>query len=112
MLIVCLLSLSLQWFRKQSYYPLHSTSPNDVPPVIRLLAGSMAGLTSVFFTYPLDYVHSRLTYQVKRTRYKGIADTIRLTREEAGIRGLYRQCPLQPLDATPATVRRLMLILF
>lgn len=55
------------------------------------MAGSAAGLTSVFFTYPLDYVHSRITYQVKITRYKGVLDTIRLTVQEAGIQGLYRQ---------------------
>ena len=57
----------------------------------RLLAGSAAGLTSVLFTYPLDYVHSRITYQVKLTRYKGVTDTIQQTMaEKTGIRGLYR----------------------
>lgn len=51
----------------------------------------MAGLTSVFFTYPLDYVHSRIAYQVKSQKYRGIRDTIALTMEEAGVKGLYRQ---------------------
>jgi hypothetical protein len=68
--------------------PCRSTS--ELPPLARILCGSAAGLTSVFFTYPLDYVHSRITYQVKSARYKGVPDTIRLTLEESGVRGLYR----------------------
>lgn len=47
-----------------------------------VLAGSAAGATSVFFTYPLDYVHSRIAYQVKISRYKGILQTIQSTIHE------------------------------
>ena len=75
---------------RQQLIPLDCSSSADLPPVARLLAGSAAGLTSVLFTYPLDYVHSRITYQVKLTRYKGIGDTIAQTIREGGIRGLYR----------------------
>ena len=49
---------------------------------ISVVAGGMAGTTSVFFTYPLDYVHSRITYQVKIARYRGIVQTIRSTLQE------------------------------
>lgn len=57
----------------------------------RLLAGSLAGATSVFFTYPLDYVHSRMTYQVKLNKYQSITQTINETmRNEGGVRALYR----------------------
>ena len=50
--------------------------------VVSVVAGSMAGTTSVLFTYPLDYVHSRITYQVKIARYRGIWQTIRSTMQE------------------------------
>lgn len=57
----------------------------------RLLAGSLAGATSVTLTYPLDYVHSRMTYQHKQNRYTNIWQTILLTmKEEGGVKGLYR----------------------
>jgi hypothetical protein len=79
----------------QQLYPLSCESSRDLPPLARLMAGSAAGLTSVLFTYPLDYVHSRITYQVKLTRYKGVVDTIRQTVSEAGVRGLYRQCTVR-----------------
>jgi solute carrier family 25 protein 16 len=75
---------------RQQIYPLSCRSSTDLPPLARLMAGSAAGLTSVLFTYPLDYVHSRITYQVKMTRYTGIADTIRQTIQQDGFRGLYR----------------------
>lgn len=76
---------------RQQVYPLDCLNPNDLPPLARLMAGSAAGLTSVLFTYPLDYVHSRITYQVQMTRYSGITDTISQTVKEAGVKGLYRQ---------------------
>lgn len=34
-------------------------------PLRRLLAGSMAGVTSVFFTYPLDVLRVRMAYEVE-----------------------------------------------
>src|ERR1039458_7748572 len=35
-------------------------SPEHETPIRRLLSGSMAGVTSVFFTYPLELVRVRL----------------------------------------------------
>lgn len=69
---------------------LHVDEKGGQQNMSRLLAGSMAGMTSVFFTYPLDYVHSRLAYQVKLSRYHSISQTIRATIAEDGIRGIYR----------------------
>lgn len=101
-LTVTSLPSSLQVLRHQQMYPFQCASETDLPPVIRLLAGSAAGLTSVFFTYPLDYVHSRIAYQVKETRYKGVLDTLRLTVQEAGIKGLYRQAHDTPVTSSRA----------
>jgi solute carrier family 25 phosphate transporter 23/24/25/41 len=85
----------------------------------RLLAGSLAGIASVISTYPLDLVRSRLSIEVGRhqaqetvpladavsclqcasigavTAKHGrgtsiIAMTVKVYREEGGMRGLYR----------------------
>ncbi|KAK6381484.1 coenzyme A transporter [Exophiala oligosperma] len=39
---------------------------NQETPVRRFLSGSLAGITSVFFTYPLEVVRVRLAFETKR----------------------------------------------
>lgn len=41
-------------------------SPAQETPVRRLLSGSLAGVTSVFFTYPLEVMRVRLAFETKR----------------------------------------------
>jgi len=54
------------------------------------LAGSMAGITSVLCTFPLDTVRARLAYQTDR-KYRGIAHAfMSIYKEEGGYRALYR----------------------
>jgi hypothetical protein len=79
-----------------------SNSSSTELPLSRFVSGSLAGLTSVACTYPLDYIHSRLTYQVGTNRYRNISHTIVQTVEEGrresqgkgtafpGLRALYR----------------------
>ncbi|RAL14843.1 coenzyme A transporter [Aspergillus homomorphus CBS 101889] len=47
-------------------------------PLRRLLSGSMAGITSVFFTYPLELIRVRLAFETKRTA-------------RSSFRGIFRQ---------------------
>ncbi|XP_072334875.1 solute carrier family 25 member 16 isoform X1 [Scyliorhinus torazame] len=58
----------------------------------RLMAGSMAGMTAVICTYPLDMIRARLAFQVKgEHRYAGIIDAFRVIyTQEGGFRGFYR----------------------
>ncbi|KAM4703706.1 solute carrier family 25 member 16 [Rhinophrynus dorsalis] len=58
----------------------------------RLMAGSMAGITAVIFTYPLDMVRARLAFQVKgEHRYTGILHALKsIYTKEGGFRGCYR----------------------
>ncbi|XP_075072555.1 solute carrier family 25 member 16 isoform X1 [Mixophyes fleayi] len=60
--------------------------------VHRLLAGSMAGITAVICTYPLDMVRARLAFQVKgEHRYNGIIHAFKtIYTKEGGFRGYYR----------------------
>lgn len=64
----------------------------------RLIAGSLAGICSVVSTYPLDLVRSRLSIESaamgKHASSKQsssiVGMTIKVFREEGGLRGLYR----------------------
>lgn len=58
----------------------------------RLMAGSMAGMTAVIFTYPLDVVRARLAFQVKGDhRYTGIINAFQtIYHKEGGVKGFYR----------------------
>ncbi|KAB5536051.1 mitochondrial carrier protein LEU5 [Coniochaeta sp. 2T2.1] len=41
-------------------------------PFRRLISGSMAGVTSVFFTYPLEVIRVRLAFETKRDNRSGL----------------------------------------
>ncbi|XP_034148766.1 graves disease carrier protein isoform X1 [Esox lucius] len=58
----------------------------------RLMAGSLAGMTAVICTYPLDVIRARLAYQVKgHHRYTGIANAFQtIYIKEGGIPGFYK----------------------
>ncbi|XP_062375642.1 graves disease carrier protein [Sardina pilchardus] len=58
----------------------------------RLLAGSLAGMTAVICTYPLDVVRARLAFQVTGYhRYTGIANAFQtIYLKEGGVTGFYR----------------------
>lgn len=79
------------------------SSGREIDTTARLVAGSLAGIASVVSTYPLDLVRSRLSIESASlgrgvvikpeagTRGTGIvAMTLKVFREEGGIRGLYR----------------------
>jgi hypothetical protein len=56
------------------------------------MCGSMAGTTSVLFTYPLDLIRVQLAVSVEKKRYNGIYDAFRTIYVSEGVRGLYRGC--------------------
>ncbi|KAF3331303.1 ADP,ATP carrier protein [Carex littledalei] len=61
-----------------------------------LASGGLAGATSLFFVYSLDYARTRLASDSKATKkggerqFNGIVDVYRKTYSSDGIRGLYR----------------------
>jgi len=59
-------------------------------PTENLLAGGMAGVTSLLCTYPLDLIRSRLTIQTTETKYTGIRDAFRTVIKEEGYKGIYK----------------------
>lgn len=57
----------------------------------KLFAGSLAGVTSVTFTYPLDVARARFAFQVDEGKYKSIVQALRtIGRTEGGLKGIYR----------------------
>eukprot|EP00124_Ichthyophonus_hoferi_P002882 Ihof_evm2s219 gene=Ihof_evmTU2s219 len=72
----------------------------------RLLAGALAGMTSVCMTYPLDLVRTRLSAQreVANRKYTGIFNCLcTVVREEGGIKSgcLYRGIGASIMGITP-----------
>ena len=55
-------------------------------------SGSCAGLTAVAFTYPLDFVRSRLAYQTRQNKvYSSYTDAFtKIYKSEGGVRAFYR----------------------
>lgn len=71
----------------------------DLSPMTRLICGGLAGITSVFFTYPLDIVRTRLSIQSasfaelgnKPHELPGMwATLVRMYKTEGGMGALYR----------------------
>ncbi|KAJ5754426.1 Mitochondrial carrier protein LEU5 [Penicillium manginii] len=50
------------------------TSPEQETAIRRLVSGSLAGITSVFFTYPLELIRVRLAFETKRTSRSSLTD--------------------------------------
>ncbi|KAI6759276.1 hypothetical protein HG530_009956 [Fusarium avenaceum] len=46
-------------------------------PMRRLLSGSLAGVTSVFFTYPLEVIRVRLAFETKRDGHSSLSSICR-----------------------------------
>lgn len=53
------------------------SSREQETPFRRLISGSMAGITSVFFTYPLELVRVRLAFETKRATRSSLTDACR-----------------------------------
>ncbi|XP_061099274.1 mitochondrial coenzyme A transporter SLC25A42 [Conger conger] len=60
-----------------------------LPPLPRLVAGSLAGMTATLLTYPLDMVRARMAVTPKEM-YSNIAQVFRRISREEGLRTLYR----------------------
>jgi solute carrier family 25 (mitochondrial carrier protein), member 16 len=59
------------------------SSPAHETPVRRLLSGSLAGVTSVFFTYPLEVIRVRLAFETKRDSRSSLSAICRRIYNEA-----------------------------
>ncbi|KAF9977243.1 hypothetical protein BGZ73_006606 [Actinomortierella ambigua] len=53
----------------EQYKSILMPTRRDETPYKKLVAGSLAGVTSVFFTYPMDLIRVRLAYETQVTPY-------------------------------------------
>lgn len=60
-----------------------------LPPIPRLIAGSLAGTTAAMLTYPLDMVRARMAVTPKEMYSNILHVFVRISREE-GLKTLYR----------------------
>ena len=67
---------------------LGSIDGKPLPPLRRLVAGSSAGVTAAFITYPLDLVRARLAV-ARKLKYAGLMHTFKTIRAEEGMRAFY-----------------------
>ncbi|XP_041362283.1 graves disease carrier protein-like [Gigantopelta aegis] len=83
---------AIQFMSYEQYKKLIKKYLSENTHVIKLTAGSLAGLTAVVFTYPLDVVRARLAFQVKGEHiYLGLRHTVRsIVHVEGGTKALYR----------------------
>ncbi|KAJ9206743.1 hypothetical protein DTO164E3_984 [Paecilomyces variotii] len=63
-------------------------------PFRRLMSGSLAGITSVFFTYPLEVIRVRLAFETKRDSRSSLRDICRQ---------IYGEQASRPSAAVPST---------
>lgn len=83
---------ALQFAVFERMKPILQDENQQLSPMKKLIGGSTAGVVSVLFTYPLDFVRARLTVQggLSSTQYSGIMDALRGTYRTEGVRGMYR----------------------
>ncbi|TLS27777.1 hypothetical protein PpBr36_01011 [Pyricularia pennisetigena] len=65
---------------------------NHETPLRRLVSGSLAGMTSVFFTYPLEVVRVRLAFETKR---EGRSSLMEICKK------IYHEQPVTPKPLAP-----------
>ncbi|KAM5245382.1 solute carrier family 25 member 16 isoform 3-T3 [Hipposideros larvatus] len=83
---------AIQFMAFEHYRTFITTKLGISGHVHRLMAGSMAGMTAVICTYPLDMVRVRLAFQVKGEHtYTGIIHAFKtIYAKEGGFLGFYR----------------------
>ncbi|CAO3573274.1 unnamed protein product [Mortierella alpina] len=89
---------AIKFMAYEQYRNLLMPTRRDETPYRKLVAGSMAGVTSVFFTYPLDLIRVRLAYETKATPYMTLVRKI--YNEPAGSRRPARMSWLPELRIT------------
>lgn len=70
-------------------------SPAHETPLRRLLSGSLAGITSVFVTYPLEVIRVRLAFETKLENRSSLS---------AICSQIYHERPSLPLSTSPSSI--------
>jgi solute carrier family 25 protein 16 len=68
---------SIKFLAYEQFRAIVIPSRDEETPFRRLVSGSLAGITSVFFTYPLELIRVRLAFETKKSSRSSLVDTIR-----------------------------------
>ncbi|KAF4464954.1 mitochondrial carrier leu5 [Fusarium albosuccineum] len=72
-------------------------------PMRRLVSGSLAGVTSVFFTYPLEVIRVRLAFETKREGHSSLSSICRQIYNEQPVqKSATARLPNAPVPVTAA----------
>lgn len=64
---------AIKFLAYEQFRSIFITSPSQETPLRRLLSGSLAGVTSVFLTYPLEVIRVRLAFETKKDFKSGFS---------------------------------------
>lgn len=82
-----------QQFSSYDYYKRHlfigNSSNKALIMLENFLPGSLAGATSVVFTYPFEVMRTRLALQVNKREYTGIVNALTQMIRQEGLKGCY-----------------------
>ncbi|KAF9585123.1 hypothetical protein BGW38_003800 [Lunasporangiospora selenospora] len=67
---------AIKFMAYEQYRSMLMPTRRDETPYKKLVAGSLAGVTSVLFTYPLDLIRVRLAYETTATPYTSLVKKI------------------------------------
>ncbi|XP_006820558.1 solute carrier family 25 member 16-like [Saccoglossus kowalevskii] len=83
---------AIQFMSYEQYKRLTKQWLGSHNQIAKLMSGSLAGITAVTFTYPLDMVRARLAFQITGEHiYNGIFHTFQsIFHQEGGIKAFYR----------------------
>lgn len=74
-------------FYKKIFFEHFASAPM---PLVSGVTGAVAGATAVLSTYPLDLVRGRMGGLYGETKYNTMWNTLKVTAQEEGYRGLYK----------------------
>ncbi|KAL4903249.1 hypothetical protein BDW74DRAFT_156938 [Aspergillus multicolor] len=68
---------SIKFLAYEQFRAIVIPSRDKETPFRRLISGSLAGITSVFFTYPLELIRVRLAFETKKSSRSSLVDIFR-----------------------------------
>jgi len=96
---------SARFYSFELYRSLLQRESQPLPPLMRILCGALAGITSTTIAYPLDLLRTRLMAQTPDTplhyRYRGIVDSFTQTVRKEGPFALWKGLSVSLVGIAP-----------
>ncbi|RNA01119.1 mitochondrial coenzyme A transporter SLC25A42 [Brachionus plicatilis] len=93
-------SAGINFTSHEQYKRILNVDQTNPTPLKRFLAGSLAGATAAFFTYPLDIARARMAV-TNKSQFGNLVEIFNETYKLEGIRGFFRGYTVSLLGALP-----------